>query len=102
MLKENADISVLLLEAGGSDDLSDIMGIGGASAGLDRSLCAGQGRVRHLFDQGPGTPGTPVPPILPSRNGFLILDKAKFASFAAGVENREGRVHGRPAGSLGR
>jgi pimeloyl-ACP methyl ester carboxylesterase len=31
--------------------------------------------------------GAPVPPILPPRNGYLFLDKAKFhASFAADVE----------------
>jgi pimeloyl-ACP methyl ester carboxylesterase len=31
-------------------------------------------------------PGAPVPPILPPRDGFLFLDKAKFAaSFAADV-----------------
>ena len=32
-------------------------------------------------------PGTPVPPILPPRDGFLLLDREKFAaSFAADVE----------------
>jgi len=32
-------------------------------------------------------PGVPVPPILPPRDGYLFLDKAKFAaSFAADVE----------------
>jgi pimeloyl-ACP methyl ester carboxylesterase len=32
-------------------------------------------------------PGAPVPPILPPRDGFLLLDRAKFAaSFAADVE----------------
>jgi pimeloyl-ACP methyl ester carboxylesterase len=32
-------------------------------------------------------PGAPVPPILPPRDGFLFLDKAKFpASFAADVD----------------
>jgi pimeloyl-ACP methyl ester carboxylesterase len=32
-------------------------------------------------------PGAPVPPILPPVDGFLILDKAKFAaSFAADVD----------------
>jgi pimeloyl-ACP methyl ester carboxylesterase len=32
-------------------------------------------------------PGAPVPPILPPQNGFLFLDRAKFAaSFAADVE----------------
>jgi pimeloyl-ACP methyl ester carboxylesterase len=34
-------------------------------------------------------PGAPVPPILPPQDGFLLLDKAKFAaSFAADVEPR--------------
>jgi pimeloyl-ACP methyl ester carboxylesterase len=34
-------------------------------------------------------PGAPVPPILPPQDGFLMLDKAKFAaSFAADVEPR--------------
>ncbi|MGH8245111.1 MAG: alpha/beta fold hydrolase, partial [Gammaproteobacteria bacterium] len=32
-------------------------------------------------------PGAPVPPILPPKDGYLFLDKAKFAgSFAAGVD----------------
>jgi len=32
-------------------------------------------------------PGAPVPPILPPRDGYLFLDKAKFqASFAADVD----------------
>ena len=32
-------------------------------------------------------PGAPVPPILPPRNGYLFLDRAKFhASFAADVD----------------
>ena len=35
-------------------------------------------------------PGAPVPPILPPQNGFLFLDRAKFAaSFAADVAPRE-------------
>jgi pimeloyl-ACP methyl ester carboxylesterase len=35
-------------------------------------------------------PGAPVPPILPPRNGFLFLDKAKFReSFAADVSSDE-------------
>jgi pimeloyl-ACP methyl ester carboxylesterase len=34
--------------------------------------------------------GTPVPPILPPRNGYLFLDKAKFhASFAADVDEEK-------------
>ena len=33
-------------------------------------------------------PGAPVPPILPPRDGYLLLDKAQFAaSFAADVES---------------
>ena len=32
-------------------------------------------------------PGAPVPPILPPQNGYLFLDKAKFAaSFAGDVD----------------
>src|SRR6202008_4752729 len=32
-------------------------------------------------------PGAPVPPILPPQDGFLFLDRAKFAaSFAAAVD----------------
>lgn len=35
-------------------------------------------------------PGAPVPPILPPRDGYLFLDKAKFpASFAADVDPEE-------------
>jgi pimeloyl-ACP methyl ester carboxylesterase len=35
-------------------------------------------------------PGAPVPPILPPQDGFLFLDKAKFAaSFAADVETEK-------------
>ena len=35
-------------------------------------------------------PGAPVPPILPPKNGFLLLDRAKFAeSFAADVAPAE-------------
>ena len=35
-------------------------------------------------------PGAPVPPILPPQDGFLLLDKAKFAaSFAADVDKEK-------------
>jgi len=35
-------------------------------------------------------PGAPVPPILPPQNGYLFLDKAKFAaSFAADVDEEK-------------
>ena len=40
--------------------------------------------------------GAPVPPILPPVDGFLFLDKAKFAaSFAADVDAEDRLVHGR-------
>ena len=45
----------------------------------------------------------PQPPILPPRDGFLFLDRDKFAaSFAADVPAGDGRVHGRLAGPVGR
>ncbi len=48
-------------------------------------------------------PGAPVPPILPPQDGFLFLDKAKFAaSFAADVDADQRGVHGRLAGAVGR
>ncbi len=34
-------------------------------------------------------PGAPVPPILPPQNGFLMLDKSKFAEAFAADVNRE-------------
>ena len=38
-------------------------------------------------------PGAPVPPILPPRDGYLFLDRAKFrASFAADVDAEIGRA----------
>jgi pimeloyl-ACP methyl ester carboxylesterase len=40
-------------------------------------------------------PGAPVPPILPPQNGFLFLDKAKFAaSFAADVDPEQAAFMG--------
>ena len=42
-------------------------------------------------------PGAPVPPILPPQDGFLFLDKAKFAaSFAADVHAMPIAPHRRP------
>ena len=47
-------------------------------------------------------PGAPVPPILPPRDGFLFLDKAKFAeSFAADSRAERRGVPGGVAGALG-
>ena len=43
------------------------------------------GSVAKLIENPP--PGAPVPPILPPQNGYLFLDKAKFAaSFAGDVD----------------
>jgi hypothetical protein len=43
------------------------------------------GSVQSLIQNPP--PGAPVPPILPPQDGFLFLDRSKFAvSFAADVE----------------
>lgn len=48
-------------------------------------------------------PGAPVPPILPPVEGFLMLDKAKFAaSFAADVEPSLADFHGPFASRVGR
>ena len=48
-------------------------------------------------------PGAPVPPILPPRDGFLFLDKAKFGELVRSrCEQRQGRVHGRQPSALGR
>ena len=56
--------------------------------------------VLKLIENPP--PGAPVPPILPPQDGYLFLDRAKFAaSFAADVEPVRG-VHGRLAGAVGR
>ncbi len=44
--------------------------------------------VESLIQNPP--PGAPVPPILPPRDGYLFLDKAKFhASFAADVDEEK-------------
>ena len=48
-------------------------------------------------------PGAPVPPILPPQDGFLFLDRAKFAaSFAGDVAADEAELHGGLAGAVGR
>ena len=53
---------------------------------LHRCVRAGQRRVGAALIKDP-PPGAPVPPILPPQDGFLFLDKAKFAaSFAADVD----------------
>ena len=58
----------------------------GRRARVHRGVRSGQGRVGLVADQNP-VPGAPVPPILPPQDGFLFLDRAKFAaSFAADVK----------------
>ena len=48
-------------------------------------------------------PGAPVPPILPPNDGFLFLDRDKFADVVRRrPARRAGRVHGRLAGPVGR
>ena len=48
-------------------------------------------------------PGAPVPPILPPKDGFLFLDRDKFAGVVRRRRvRRRGGVHGRLAGPLGR
>jgi pimeloyl-ACP methyl ester carboxylesterase len=48
-------------------------------------------------------PGAPVPPILPPKDGFLFLDRGRFAaSFAADVEPENCCFHGRLASAMGR
>jgi pimeloyl-ACP methyl ester carboxylesterase len=46
--------------------------------------------------------GAPAPPILPPQDGFLLLDRSKFAEgVCCRREARSGSVHGRFSGSLG-
>ena len=48
-------------------------------------------------------PGAPVPPILPPKDGFLFLDRDKFACLIRRrPARRAGCVHGRLAGPVGR
>ena len=69
---------VVVSEAGNDPKVSRLVYI--AAFQLD----AGES-IKKMFDKAP--PGGPVPPILPPSNGYLMLDKAKFAaSFAADVK----------------
>ena len=73
----------------------------GRRARVRRRVCPGSRRIGVRTDQDP-PPGAPVPPILPPQDGWLFLDRAKFAaSFAADVDAREGRLPRRLAGSVG-
>jgi pimeloyl-ACP methyl ester carboxylesterase len=68
---------VVITEAGNDPQVSGLVYIAAFAADSGES-------VASLIKDPP--PGAPVPPILPPQDGFLALDKAKFAaSFAADV-----------------
>jgi pimeloyl-ACP methyl ester carboxylesterase len=70
---------VVITEAGNDPKVSGLVYI--AAFAPDRGES-----VASLIKNPP--PGAPVPPILPPQDGYLMLDKAKFAaSFAADVES---------------
>jgi pimeloyl-ACP methyl ester carboxylesterase len=69
---------VVITEAGNDPKVSKLVYIAAFAPDKGES-------VASLIKDPP--PGAPVPPILPPQDGFLLLDKAKFAaSFAADVE----------------
>ena len=84
---------VVITEAGNDPKVSKLVYIAAFAPDKGES-------VASLIKDPP--PGAPVPPILPPQDGFLFLDKAKFAaSFAADVEPEKAAVHGQLPGSLG-
>jgi len=69
---------VVITEAGNSPNVAALVYIAAFAPDAGES-------VASLIKDPP--PGAPVPPILPPQNGFLMLDKSKFAaSFAADVD----------------
>jgi len=69
---------VVITEAGNHPNVAGLVYIAAFAPDKDES-------VSSLIKDPP--PGAPVPPILPPQDGFLFLDKAKFAaSFAADVK----------------
>src|SRR5215207_3963731 len=69
---------VVITEAGNDPKVSKLVYIAAFAPDRDES-------VASLIKDPP--PGAPVPPILPPQDGFLFLDKTKFAaSFAADVD----------------
>jgi len=69
---------VVITEAGNHPKVSDLVYITAFAPDKGES-------VASLIANPP--PGTPVPPILPPKDGYLFLDRTKFAaSFAADVE----------------
>jgi hypothetical protein len=74
---------VVLDNAGSEEQVRPLLPGNGAS----RGLITARRRVSSLIADPP--PGAPVPPILPPVNGFLFLDRDKFAvSFAADVPGK--------------
>src|SRR6201994_360361 len=72
---------VVITEAGNDPKVSKLVYITAFAADKGES-------VASLIANPP--PGAPVPPILPPQDGFLFLDRAKFAaSFAGDVEARK-------------
>ena len=72
---------VVITEAGNDPKVSKLVYIAAFAADKGES-------VASLIANPP--PGAPVPPILPPQNGFLFLDRARFAaSFAADVETEK-------------
>ena len=69
---------VVITEAGNNPNVAALVYIAAFAPDAGES-------VSSLIKNPP--PGAPVPPILPPQNGFLMLDKSKFAaSFAADVD----------------
>ena len=69
---------VVITEAGNDDKVAGLVYIA--------AFAPDKGESVNTLIKDP-QPGAPVPPILPPQNGFLMLDKAKFAaSFAADVK----------------
>jgi pimeloyl-ACP methyl ester carboxylesterase len=72
---------VVISEAGNDDRVAGLVYVAAFAPDVGES-------VQSLIAN--PAPGAPVPPILPPRNGFLILDHDAFqASFAADVSDRE-------------
>ena len=72
---------VVITEAGNDPKVSKLVYIAAFAADKAES-------VASLIEDPP--PGAPVPPILPPQDGYLLLDRTKFAdSFAADVETKK-------------
>jgi hypothetical protein len=85
---------VVVSEAGTDERVAAVVYIAAFAPGKGES-------VNTLIADPP--PGAPVPPILPPRDGYLFLDRDKFAaSFAGDLPPAQAQlVHGRLPGALG-